>query len=114
MLGLFKPKTREREIFKYHDGERERAADPVAIMRAMANHPTLDLQQNVQEMQAEDLKVQTSATVVAVNATREIFGVKPWSEENPDGLTEMETLDLLAEFVNYSAELKKNGSGRRI
>jgi hypothetical protein len=106
-------KTRNpRFVFKYHDGTRDRYADPVAIMRAMTSHPTLDLEQNLAEFQSEDSKLRNEASLVLVESTREIFGLHPFSEEHPNGLTELETLDILNAFIEYTETLKKNGSGQ--
>lgn len=114
LAGLLGRRKREREIFRYSDGRRIRLADPMLIVRKMAAHPTLDLETTLQQMQAVDSpELQNEATATAVTATREIFDLPAMSEDNPDGLTELETLEVLTDFVDYLDTLKKNSSGQR-
>lgn len=100
-----------RAIFSYHDGTRQRFADPIAVMRAMLSHPTLVLDQHLKELASEDMRLQSDASAIVSQATREIFGLEPWSESNLEALTEMEVLDVLTDFVLFTDGLKKNGNG---
>lgn len=111
MITLTRNRIKEREIFRYHDGERDRAADPIVVFRKMAEHPEFKLEQHIAELQIEDPKIQNEASRIAVAATREIFGLNPWTEDNETGLTEMETLEVLSQFIVYVEQLKKNGVG---
>jgi hypothetical protein len=102
----------ERLIFKYHDGSKERSADPMLVFRAMLAHPTFELEKHIDELIADDPHIQSEASKLAVQATRDILGIKAWSEDNPDGLTELDTLAVLASFVAFTEQLKKNGRGQ--
>jgi hypothetical protein len=84
----------------------------MAIFRALLAHPTFELNKHLDELIAEDPNIQSEASKIAVQATRDILDIKPWSEDNPDGLTELDTLAVLASFVAFTEQLKKNGSGQ--
>jgi hypothetical protein len=105
-------KKPNRLIFAYSDGVRTRHADPIVIMRAMAAHPKLNLEVHLEQLLSDEPELQIQASEVVVAATREIFDVKPFSDRNRAGLTELETIDLLNDFVLYTDTLKKNGSGQ--
>lgn len=108
-------RKRSREIFAYSDGKRLRYADPLVVLRQMAAHAELDLDATLRQMQAVDSpELQNEACGVAVQATREIFGLPAFGDDNPDGLTELETLDVLTDFVTFLDNVKKNSSGSLI
>lgn len=108
MFGFGK---RKREIFKYHDGLRTRFADPIVIMRSMSMHPKLDLEEHLKQFASEQTELRNEAAVILTEATRDIFGITPFSDRLLKGLTELETLDVLNSFIDYLDTLKKNGNG---
>jgi len=101
-----------QRIFKYFDGTRERSADPVTVIRKMAAHPKFDVDRHLADMVCGEPGLEAEASEISVQATREIFGIPAWTEDTPEGLTEMETLGVLNDFVLYVDNLKKNGSGQ--
>jgi hypothetical protein len=105
-------KRLNRQIFRFSDGTRARYADPIAIMRAMASHPKLNLEVHLEQLASDQPELQNDASAIVVEATREIFGVEAFSDANRDGLTETETIDLLNQFLTYVDGLKKNGNGQ--
>jgi hypothetical protein len=96
-------KRDERAIFRYFDGVKERAIDPIFALRALDAHQKFHFDEHAKQLLAGDFET----TKIAVDAIREIFGVQPWSE-NSLGLTEGETLALLWKFVAYNDDIKKN------
>lgn len=103
----------KRQIFKYHDGMRTRFADPIVVLRAIVSHAKLDPEVHFTQFESEDTNLQSEAGAILAEATRDIFGIRPFSEQCPNGLTELETLDVLYAFVDYAETLKKNGSGQQ-
>jgi hypothetical protein len=114
MFKIFgRAKPAERQIFRYWDGEKERHADPIEMFRRMAVHDTFDLEGHLKDLTASVPQVQLEAEQITVDAVREIFGVKAWSEDCPTGLTRGETMNLLGQFIMYTDALKKNGNGHQ-
>lgn len=103
----------KQEIFRYWDGTRMRGADPLLVFRTMIAHPTFDLEKHTELMRVPDVKVQMEAVQITVDAVREILGVNAWSEAGGGGLADREVLALLDQFIIYTANLKKNGSGQQ-
>ena len=93
-----------RAIFSYHDGNKKRYADPLVALRGLDDHPTFNMDRDLQGIEHGD----EESVAKAVQATRDVFGLTPWSEENRWALTETETIDLLAYFLNWTERLKKN------
>jgi hypothetical protein len=112
MFGILKRNRPQRQLFKYSDGVRTRCVDPVMIMRAMIAHEKLNLETHLPQLTSEFPELQNEAAEIVVSATREIFGLKPFSDLNRAGLTELETIDVLNDFVIFTETLKKNGSGQ--
>lgn len=114
-LRSFFPRRADRELFVYFDGERQRGVDPLKAWRGIWAHKEIDL--------ASDVKVSANLTMADGKAayaesevyaaedrirqlTREVFGVKEWTDSTP-GLTVAETDRLLADFLDYMEGLKK-------
>lgn len=112
MFGLFSRKPKQ-EIFRYWDGCRWRGADPLLVFRQMIGHPRFDLEKHSEWLRIEDVKIQMEAVEITVDAMRSIFGLQPWNEETGRGVTDREVLGILSDFIIYTANLKKNGSGQQ-
>lgn len=93
--------NRTRAIFRYWDGQAMRSADPITLWRAIKAHPQFNLERDPLMHDAGD----DESTVICLNATRDIFGVKPVEE---GGLTETETIDLLGSYFDWINAVKKN------
>lgn len=112
--GLFKNRVarrreRQRAIFRYWDGTRERGADPAVVYRALVSHPTFDWETHPVLIDTGD----KDALAITLGAIREVFGVVAWAEDNDGrstGLTDWETIDLLIQFNWYLGGLKKSTS----
>lgn len=105
----------EREIFTYFDGEKIRYADPIACWRSIWNHPTIDLAHEFKvtanPKMADGERPYTKEEMFAAEdrireLMRDVFKLKPWSEESP-GLTVGETDNLLTAFMAYVTDIKK-------
>lgn len=102
----------QRNIYCYFDGNKKVYCDPIALWkRLMDNGPELSIKIKVAFSQS---KGNIQAHTQLVEQVREAFGVKPF-RVNPDGtsegLTEVETVDLLNHFLTYVGGVKKNSSG---
>lgn len=97
-------RNRNRAIFRYWDGQRWRAADPIEIYRGIKQHPEFNIDRHPQLHDAGD----DDATRICLQATRDVFGVKPFAE---GGLTETETIEVLGTYFDWIQRVKKNGSG---
>ncbi len=101
-----------RALFPYYDGKRQREADPMVVLRKMSAHEKFDAKQHLVDISnTENEAIQAEAQQICVEATRDIFGIEAWSEDNPNGMTETETLGVLLQFTLFIDALKKNGSG---
>lgn len=108
---LRKRRERGREIFRFWDGARERGADPISVMRAIALDEVFVPEVHLDPLLLEGIpnRDAAEASQIAVEAARRIFGVQAWSDDQP-GLTEQETLQLWLNFAEYLDGLKKNSS----
>src|SRR5579871_138908 len=98
-----KPKDADRQLFRFWDGERQRSADPFAALLAFDDHPEFDIAQHAPALDRGD----KDAMRLAIDATRQVFQVKEWREDQP-GLTQAETLALFWQFMAYNQAVKKN------
>ena len=105
MLNWFRrwKNNRNRAIFSFWDGAKQRVIDPLTAWRALRAHPDFDPERDIEGIRQDDEQA-LSHTLAAV---REAFGVKAFAD---GGLTEAETLALLAEFMAYIGAVKKNTS----
>ena len=101
---------RGRAMFGYSDGTRQRWADPAAVWRQLLGHAKMDFATMVP---LADQGQEPEATIV-VKALCEIFDVVPWDDSTGCGLTTWEILDLVRQFDEYLAALKKNISPSRM
>jgi hypothetical protein len=108
---LQKRRDRGREIFRFFDGERERGADPIRVMRLIALDEEFVPERHLDPLLEGSLPDRDNEENIRISlaAARRIFGVKEWREDQP-GLTEQETLQLWMTFATYLDALKKNGN----
>lgn len=95
----------DRRIFRYWDGSKERAIDPLEAWAAVQADPEFSLAKHPDLIDAGV----ADAIAITVRAARRIFDVPAWSESSK-GLTAGECLALMIGFWNYVADLKKNTS----
>jgi len=94
---------RRRELFAYFDGRRLRRLDPLQVHIALELHPTFSW---------EDFEMvragHADKTKVYLEAICDIFDVTLYTPDTWFGLTGAECLDILADFMEYCDEVKKN------
>ena len=96
-----KEEKKDREIFRYFDGKRDRSIDPLPVWRAMWDDPdTFDPKVDVQE--AEEGNWDRSVAFVTKH-----FDVQPFDPETEEGLTTYEITDVLYQFFKFIEEVKK-------
>lgn len=112
MFSWFKPKEdvyrpKERMIFSYFDGDKVVRADPLALYkRVMDMGPSLSIDSAVAISQSSNA---TKAQNELIANIRSIFLLRPLNGIDCTGtLTDIETLNLLDEFMHYTETLKKN------
>lgn len=101
---------RRRAIFRFFDGVRERRADPLVVLRALAADPRFLLDKHPALAAAGDAESQH----ITVAAVRSAFAVQAYSytarDQRESGLTDEESLELLSRFAEFLEVVKKNGS----
>lgn len=113
MFGWFKKRNdiyspKERKIFSYFDGKRTVQADPLALYkRVMDKGPSLSIDIAVSQSQSKDA---AKAQKELVENIRKIFNIEFLTNEiECEGtLTDVEVLNLLDMFMDYTADVKKN------
>jgi len=94
---------RDRAIFKYWDGTRTRAVDPMVVYRVLACHPTFIWRDHPRQVERDH-----DALRITLGAIRDAFDVKPLSADGKHGISEGETLGLLVQFSEFLESAKKN------
>ena len=94
----------KRDIFTFHDGQRQRSADPLVIWRELDAHPEFRMDVHPALLDKGD----PEAWKVCVDATRDAFDVFAFDEFDGKGLTEAETIELLGTFASFMFDVKKN------
>lgn len=93
----------ERRIYRYFDGEKDVAVDPMPLWKRLMEHGT-DLSIKLRVAYSES-KANVQAHTDLVKKIREVFVLKPFEE---GGLTESETVNLLHHFLTFVGVIKKN------
>lgn len=113
---MYKPK--ERKIYQFFDGERDRKVDPLAVERALKQAggdqlgawlKTLEMAGQIDPasvpadgLAAKMAQQSEDSLVGIVRTVRAGFGLKAFED---DGLTELECVELLCDFINYKQKL---------
>jgi hypothetical protein len=100
--GMFRPK--ERLIYTYWDGQKDRAGDPLELIRKLTGIDGFSLEHDA-KLAAGQTPEATKALGRLVEAVRSAFGVKNLEE---GGLTETETLALLHHFLDFLREVQRD------
>lgn len=95
----------ERAIFEYFDGEKQRKADPIELIRAMHSIDGFDPQADAKAADVGDMQ----AMGRVIDAARKVFGVSSFSEENGEtkGLLSFEVLQLVKSLGDFLRDLQK-------
>lgn len=107
--GFFGWKPKERNIYRYWNGEKDVEADPLEIQLAIANSKD-DLTREIEVMGLThpEAKGQGEAFSRVVETVRNVFKVPAFSSNGDrHGLTAQECIELLTHFFGFLNELKK-------
>ena len=106
-FGLFRRLAWRRAIYRYFDGRRWRRIDPLPVWRAIFTDAECRFEDDWPSSFEEDTPPEERLQVLQRLAalSRRVFNVKPYHE---GGLTEWELHSLLADFIGWMMELKKN------
>ncbi len=105
----------ERCLFRYWDGTKQRAIDPIVAHRGVwldeDCHLLEDGPISLNPRQQDGSAIYPIADVVMAedrirNLARKVFGVSEW-KENQSGLTALETDELMNRFIEFCEDLKK-------
>lgn len=100
---FFWRKKKTRGIFKFWDGERDRAEDPILLQRTLYDHELYsDAKAKIVD---KDDKFGREAYSDVLKAIRDTFSVKPLAD---GGLTEQESWMVFGDFIEFLEGLKKN------
>jgi len=101
---MFTPE--EKEIYKFHDGKKERAVDPLKFQRRL-EEKHLDVAKEYGLMQHFNL----SAFGRVAEAVSHAAGIPMFDDEHPDGWTETQLVALCSDFFLWCENVaKKNGT----
>lgn len=101
-MGVYRPE--ERLIYKYWNGDREVAADPLVLHRRLMEK-SVDIEINIKVFRSAS-KDAPAAYEALIRDVRWAFDVKPLDADGK-GLTEMECVALLDHFMSLMGEEKK-------
>lgn len=106
LLGWFRRwlHNRRRMIYRFWDGTRYRAVDPIDIHLKLQSHPTYNAQRHLREIDEGDVE----STRVTCQAVQDVFCVQPYNSNTKRGLTVGEQLGLLADFYFWIEDQKKS------
>lgn len=93
----------ERDIFRFHDGTKDRAADPMKIWFAMWADETIDLEKAIKRFEANELE----AVQELISRARIWIGIPDFNEADGTGLTDLEFCRVWWSWLNFVVELKK-------
>jgi len=94
----------DRLIFRYHNGLFWTAADPILLWRQLLNRPELNYDGIAAALDAG----QEPESSQAIEALCQVFGLTRFDARRGAGLTDLEMLDMLGDFQEYLATVKKN------
>jgi len=105
-------RNRRRQIFRYWDGKRTRVLDPLAAWRQLWEDPDCSPERDFGPAcgiapNGQSMDYDPAAQDRVLTLARKMFGVEPWTEKTPRGLTVNETFELLWGFMSYMDGLKK-------
>ena len=97
------PENTERDIFRFHDGTKNRATDPMKIWFAMWADETIDLAKAIKRFESNELE----AVQELISRARIWIGIPEFNEADGSGLTDLEFCQVWWKWLNFVVELKK-------
>lgn len=93
----------ERDIFRFHDGTRQRAMDPMKIWAAMWLDDDIDIGKLLDRMATNELE----AVVELLPRARKWLQVPEFNEEDETGMTDLEFCRVMYAWLNFVIDIKK-------
>ena len=110
-----------RNIFRFWDGEKERAVDPLAVFRSILSDKDFNLKEDMTLMEevaelteaGKDCEAITTLDLLeaqdrAATAVRRALGVPVYSENGKPGFTTIDAIDTLHQLLEYMGDQKKS------
>lgn len=113
----------ERRIFRFNEGSRKRAVDPLSTYRKLISFPGLNLAADIRAVEMlskmdlteapDPINLQIEADGMTsfnrvIAAARHAFGVTDFNEDDESGLTDEEVMDVFRDFMEFFLVVKKN------
>lgn len=98
-------------LFRFWNGTKFVSADPFVLLRKLVNTDKCDIDEDLKKLKIPDPKIVTNTISNIAEGVREIFEVPAF--EN-GGLTELECVQLVMEFMGFTERVKKNGASSLI
>lgn len=122
MFGLWqwwrsRAARRRRTLFEFWDGRRFRRRDPWVIYRQLYNDEEFVIGKDPSDpadMLKEALALEEPAFSKAVRCVHRAFGTRPYDDARREGLTEIEAVNLLVDFLEWLDGLLKKNAGSPI
>lgn len=101
----------ERLIFRYRLGDQERMADPLAVFRAINEHPEIDLESDLKRIDTDIVATPDLESLGRLtDATRKAFGLQSFDGATGQGVLDFEVQQILAQFLHFMAGIAKKKS----
>lgn len=97
------PEPNERDIFRFHDGTRQRAMDPMKIWAAMWLDDDIDIGKLLDRMATNELE----AVVELLPRARKWLQVPEFNEQDETGMTDLEFCRVMYSWFNFVIDIKK-------
>lgn len=98
----------EKRVFKYHDGQAEAFADPLAARRSFVVETQGRFNDLLTAYYGDDELASCEAAVVLVPVVRQVFSMNPFDRDTGKGATEDDVDRVLTEFLDWCDEQKKS------
>lgn len=98
-------------LFRWWNGSKFVSSDPFVLLRKMINTDKFDIDESLKKLKIPDSKIVTTAISHIAEGVREIFEVPAFED---GGLTELECVQLVMEFMGFTERVKKNGASSLI
>jgi hypothetical protein len=93
----------ERDIFRFHDGTRQRAMDPLKIWTAMWSDENIDVAKLLDRMSHNELE----SVNELIASARTWLKVPDYNEDDNTGMTDLEFCQVMYQWFEYVIQLKK-------
>ena len=94
---------RQRQLYRYFDGERTRSIDPLEAHIALELHETFNWEDGELLIEGDPVVTRT-----VINAVCDVFHVQQWDDKTCRGITGAECLEILDDYMAYCETVKKN------